>query len=204
MGDSIPNKPQPVKKPDPPKSIKEETPEVCPVDAPITSDSESSSHTKSSTKKHKKSSAQHTNDSLSDNTDGGGGVTAIYSADKTTHVIEYGIQHDAIRASRANTKAIKDKIRKKREEEKKKEQEALKKHKEAMDRLKNLKSTTSKTNIDSNDTLEFGMSDAVKQKRAEIKAIKEKRRKSKLHSSVSSSPSLKPSKLSKEKSLEKK
>merc|ERR1712228_1104446 len=133
-----------------------------------------------------------------------GGVTAIYSADKTTHVIEYGIQHDAIRASRANTKAIKDKIRKKREEEKKKEQEALKKHKEAMDRLKNLKSTTSKTNIDSNDTLEFGMSDAVKQKRAEIKAIKEKRRKSKLHSSVSSSPSLKPSKLSKEKSLEKK
>merc|ERR1712228_677572 len=88
--------------------------------------------------------------------------------------------------------------------------EALKKHKEAMDRLKNLKksknkkSTTSKTNIDSNDTLEFGMSDAVKQKRAEIKAIKEKRRKSKLHSSVSSSPSLKPSKLSKEKSLEKK
>merc|ERR1711902_429296 len=43
-------------------------------------------------------------------------------------------------------------------------------------------------------------SDAVKQKRAEIKAIKEKRRKSKLVTSVSSSPSLKPSANSKRKS----
>lgn len=40
-----------------------------------------------------------------------GGVSSIYSADKTGHVIEYGIQHDKIRAQREEVKRIKDKRR---------------------------------------------------------------------------------------------
>ena len=55
-----------------------------------------------------------------------------------------------------------------------------------MERLKNLKKSKSKKSVtakvETSDTLEFGMSDEVKKKRAEIKAIKEKRRKSKLQS----------------------
>merc|ERR1712130_1086474 len=162
--DSIPNKPPPPKpKPiiDPPKPIMNEQQsnndmDTCPIDQHLPSDSDSSMSSVKSSSKKKKKKKNKKNGTGDDNTDGGGGVTAIYSADKTTHVIEYGIQHDAIRASRANTKAIKDKIRKKREEEKKKEQEALKKTK----RKKHIKTTTN--NIETNNTLEFGMSYAAK------------------------------------------
>merc|ERR1712113_601704 len=67
-----------------------------------------------------------------------GGVSSIYSADKTTHVIEYGIKHDEIRKQRDEVKRIKDKRRAEKAERERKEAEARRLHAERLAKSKSL------------------------------------------------------------------